>query len=385
MKKLAIITSHPIQYNAPLFKLLANRGNLQIKVFYTWSQAEHGFYDNEFGRQIKWNIPLLNGYNYQFIKNISVRPNSKHFFGIICPDLISKIEDWSPNAIMVYGWAFHAHFKVIRYFKNKMPVFFKGDSNLLDDNPGIKKIFRRLLLKYVYSFIDFAFYVGTNNKKYFINAGLSENQLIYLPYVIDVKLFESNDINNHEKKALKIRESLGIKDTDKVIAFIGKFIKKKNPVFLLKAVKQYNSRNKKQVKLLFVGSGRQEKKLIKLAEKDKNIFFLPFFNQKEMPTAYRIADIFVLPSKGPNETWGISVNEALACNRFVLLSNKVGSAVDFVKNNTNTEVFKSESFDSFLEKLNLFLKKDKFETTSNKNILTLDDISLLIEKKILEK
>lgn len=36
LKKLAIVTTHPIQYNAPLFALLASRNKITIKVFYTW-------------------------------------------------------------------------------------------------------------------------------------------------------------------------------------------------------------------------------------------------------------------------------------------------------------------------------------------------------------
>ena len=39
MNRLAIVSSHPIQYNAPLFKLLTERGNINIKVFYTWGKG----------------------------------------------------------------------------------------------------------------------------------------------------------------------------------------------------------------------------------------------------------------------------------------------------------------------------------------------------------
>ncbi|HTH31330.1 MAG TPA: hypothetical protein VL946_08255, partial [Lacibacter sp.] len=72
MKKLAIVTSHPIQYNAPLFRLLAERGKIDVKVFYTWGQTEQGFvYDPDFKRAFKWDIPLLEGYEKEFVENIS--------------------------------------------------------------------------------------------------------------------------------------------------------------------------------------------------------------------------------------------------------------------------------------------------------------------------
>jgi len=382
MKNLAVITTHPIQYNVPLFKTLAKRNNLELKVFYSWSQSQNGFFDSEFNKIINWDIPLLEGYNFEFIQNTSKKPNSKHFRGIICPDLIEKVKTWNPDAILVYGWAFHAHFKVIKYFKGRLPVFFRGDSTLLDEKFGIKKIFRRLLLKHVYSFVDFAFFVGTHNKDYFKKYGLTNKQLIYLPYTIDKEHFRDSKTNKYHERALKIRKQLGITQKDKLVAFIGKFIKKKNPVFLLKAIQKYNLLNKTKIKLLFIGSGKQEKILKKLSENDKNVFFMPFVNQKDIPVAYRIADIFALPSKGPQETWGVSVNEAMICERFVLVSNKVGSAVDLIKNNETGEIFESNNIPAFIEKLKILIKKEHFAIQTDENSFNLENAAETVEKLI---
>ena len=95
MKRLAVITTHPIQYNAPLFKLLADRGVLQIKVFYTWGgKVLTEKYDPGFGKTINWDIPLLEGYEYSFVKNISLEPGSYHFKGIINPSLNEEVKAW---------------------------------------------------------------------------------------------------------------------------------------------------------------------------------------------------------------------------------------------------------------------------------------------------
>ena len=63
-KKIAIISSHPIQYNAPFFALLAKEDAIDLKVFYTWGEScLDKKYDPDFGKVIKWDIPLLDGYN----------------------------------------------------------------------------------------------------------------------------------------------------------------------------------------------------------------------------------------------------------------------------------------------------------------------------------
>src|SRR5205085_10349086 len=99
MKRLAVITTHPIQYNAPLFRLIAARNKIELKVFYTWSQSAAGnIYDPGFGIEKKWDIPLLDGYEYSFVENISGKPGSHHFKGVVNPALVREIKEYDPSA-----------------------------------------------------------------------------------------------------------------------------------------------------------------------------------------------------------------------------------------------------------------------------------------------
>ena len=194
MKRLAIITSHPIQYNAPLFTLLAKRGNIGVKVFYTWGEAVlQKKYDPGFNKDIKWDIPLLEGYEYHFVKNIAANPGSHHFKGIDNPGLLQDIKEWDADAVLVYGWAFKSHLKAIRYFYKKIPVLFRGDSTLLGQKKNLKKLLRSVFLKWVYSHVDKALYVGTNNKNYFLQHGLQERQLVFVPHAVDNDRFSGNE------------------------------------------------------------------------------------------------------------------------------------------------------------------------------------------------
>src|SRR5437773_3281444 len=102
MKKLAVITTHPIQYNAPLFAMLAQRRNVALKVFYTWGKTVlRKKYDPGFNKEIEWDIPLLEGYDYEFLENVAREKGSHHFNGIINPGIIRKITEWQPDALLV--------------------------------------------------------------------------------------------------------------------------------------------------------------------------------------------------------------------------------------------------------------------------------------------
>ncbi|QDO93696.1 glycosyltransferase family 4 protein [Formosa sediminum] len=339
MKKLAIVTTHPIQYYAPWFKLMAERQNVQVKVFYTWSQAAKEVKDKTFGKTIKWDIPLLEGYTYEFIENISADPGTHHTNGIDCPSLNAKINDWKPDAVLIFGWYLKSHLKAMKFFKGKIPVWFRGDSTLLDDRPGIIQILRKYYLTYIYRFIDKAFYVGTQNKAYFKSVGLKDHQLILAPHAIDNARFNDSETKNYESEALIWRNELGYTPDDLVILFAGKFESKKQPDFLLKAVQKVNKTLEQPLKLLMVGHGPLEDDLKILSKNDSNIKFIPFQNQSKMPILYRLGNVFCLPSKGPGETWGLAVNEAMASSRPVIVSTKVGCASDVVKVGVNGYVF----------------------------------------------
>jgi glycosyltransferase involved in cell wall biosynthesis len=375
VKKLAIIITHPIQYYSPLFKLLCERNKIQIKVFYTWEQSKEKVFDAKFGREIKWDIPLLEGYDYTFVKNISKKPSSGTFKGVINPTLNFEIENWKADAILVFGWNHQSHFKAMRHFKGKIPVYFRGDSTLIDEVSGIKTILRRIWLKFVYRYVDTAFYAGTNNKQYYLKHGLHENQLKFTPHAIDNERFYDKQ-REYQNKASDRRKELEISENEIVLLFVGKFEKKKNPLLLIEAAKLLP-----EYKFLFVGNGELEEEMKQKAT--KNVFFLPFQNQSLMPVIYRIGEIYVLPSSH-NETWGLAVNEAMACGKPVLVSDKVGCAVDLVKPGENGYIFKLTNLEDLMQKITLFENNlEKFGEKSKEiiNDWSFEEIAKEIEKE----
>ncbi len=347
MKRLAIITTHPIQYYAPVFKLLTERKRIDIKVFYTWGISAQHKHDPGFGKTIDWDLPLLHGYNYEWLENTSNNPGSHNFKGIVNPGIIERINAFQPEAILVFGWAYSSHLKVLRHFKGKLPVWFRGDSTLLDERGGIKAVLRALFLKWVYQYIDHAFYVGENNKAYFKKYGLTEQQLTFAPHAIDNERFTISQVT----EVAKLKAKLGIKESDIVLLFSGKLEAKKAPGLLLDA---FMNLNKPSLHLIFVGDGDLASVLKTKALGRTNIHFLGFQNQQYMPVVYQTCDLFCLPSKGPDETWGLAVNEAMACGKAVLLSDKVGCAANLVEPGKNGNIFESQNVNALQQALEHF-------------------------------
>ena len=334
-KRIAIISTHPIQYNAPLFRLLAASDKVDIHVFYTWSQARKSVEDADFKQCIVWDIPLLEGYGYTFVKNISNYPK-QHFKGLNNPDLIPAIEHWGADAVWIFGWNFQSHFKVMRHFKGKLPVWFRGDSTLLNDKAGLKSLARNVALRWVYRYVDKAFYVGINNRCYFKKYGLKEPQLVFAPHAVENSRFGGKQA---EAASREWRKELGYTDDEIVMVYAGKFIDKKNLLSFVKQFKAYTvMRPDSKLRLLLIGNGAQEESL--RAMLDQKITILPFQNQSSMPVVYCVGNLFVLPSC--SETWGLGVNEAMASGRAVVVTDLVGCAADLVKDGINGYYFDLE-------------------------------------------
>ncbi len=321
--------------------------------------------DKTFGKTITWDIPLLTGYAYTFVENVSKKPGSHHFFGIDCPELITQIENYSPDAILVFGWNFKSHLKVLRFFKGRIPVWFRGDSTLLDESTGLKTVLRRVFLTWVYRHIDKALFVGEANKAYLLKHGLKEQQLIHAPHAIDNSRFIGNETHEYRDKAIEWRTELGYTSEDLVVLFVGKFEPKKQPDFLLDALILANKLRNHPLKLIFAGNGPMEDALRIKASKLEHVTFLPFQNQSVMPIVYRLGDVFCLPSQGPGETWGLAVNEAMASGKPVIVSDKVGCSYDVVVHKNTGYRFNHNSQEeliAILANLNKAELKDRGES-----------------------
>jgi glycosyltransferase involved in cell wall biosynthesis len=322
--RLAIICTHPIQYNVPVFRELACRDGLELRVFYGWRGATQSSYDQGFGRSIQWDIPLLEGYDHTFVENVATDPGTHHFHGIDLPDLKSQVLGWKPTSILVYGWSFKSHLRIMRDLKGRVPVLFRGDSTLLSESWGLRRTLRRRYLRWVYRHVDQAFYVGTHNREYFRRHGLHDDQLVFAPHAVDNTRFTSFD--PHE--SIKLRESLGVQEDQPLIAFSGKLDAVKAPELLLKAFQQLgNSRGH----LMYIGSGPLETQLKGVS--GPNVHYLGFQNQSRMPVMYGAADLLALPSR--SETWGLALNESMASGCAVLASDRVGAADDLIQPGIN--------------------------------------------------
>lgn len=335
MKKLAILSSHPIQYNAPMFAALSQSSDIDLRVFYCWEGTAGGL-DHEFNRAVTLDVPLLQGYAWEQVPNIAKDPGTHHFKGIDNPEMIGRITAWEPDAILVFGWAWRTNLAVMRHFHGRVPVLFRGDSTLISSQQAAwKKWLRRPLLTWVYRHIDLALSPGTNNRAYLRAMGVPDHRIVPMPHAIDIKRFSIDD-DCAQARARAARLALGIADDAVVFLFAGKFVYRKQVGVLIDAFGRLVEAGE-NVHLLLAGDGPDRTALMQQSSGMANVHFIGFRNQSEMPETYQMADVYVLPSLF--ETWGLGVNEALSSGCVAIASDMTGCAPDLLDGKQYGRVF----------------------------------------------
>ena len=194
MKKyrLAILDSHPIQYKAPLYHKLALHPKIDLTVYFCSNFGMKAIYDPWFNVKIKWDIPLLSGYKYKFLKNYSPKPSVHSFFGLINPGTIKELFKNKYDAIIVHGYfSFTNWLAFLGAWITKTPILFRGEMPLNQEFliPKWKQKIKKLILKLLFKIMSGFLAIGKENKKFYMYYGIPLRKIFFTPYCVENERF----------------------------------------------------------------------------------------------------------------------------------------------------------------------------------------------------
>lgn len=332
--RVAVVTTHPIQYQVPWLQKLSGQPGIDLKVYFAMipDAAEQG---REFGVAFDWDVPLLEGYQYQVLENRAREPSLTRFDGCDTPQIRGEIRRGRYDAVIVNGWVAKTCLQALAACRlSGTPCIVRGEVNGLPPRPAWKRLGHRLLFKQYRAFLA----IGSNNRRYYQENGVRQSRIYSTPYCVDNSRFESGArrwLDAEGRAGLCAR--FGLDPGRRTFMFSGKFVDKKRPGDIVEAVRRLDASDRDRLQVLMVGGGPLDAGL-EAASEGLPIHFAGFLNQGEITAAYAAADCLVLPSDH-GETWGLVVNEAMACGLPALVSDQVGSAIDLVSTGRTGEIF----------------------------------------------
>jgi len=332
--KLAYFVSHPIQYQAPLLRMLAQQPEIDLKVFFLSDLSVKSFKDKGFGTTIQWDVPLLDGYNHEFLPHLFDRSALSLWEPVVYGIRRAlKSADW--DAVCFSGYAHYALlWGIWSAVRLNIPYFFRAESNLICTSQGpIKDRFIRWLVKKASALL----WISSDNMEYYKFYGASKEQLFFTPYAVDNSFFQKRS-QKAKDRVPSLKKELGLNDDIPIILYASKFIKRKNPLLLLEAYASLSKSNNRHIPayLLYVGDGEErpelERRINELGLQDR-VKLVGFKNQTELPDYFALCDLFVLPSH--KEPFGLVINEVMNAGKTVISTNEVGASRDLVHEGLN--------------------------------------------------
>jgi glycosyltransferase involved in cell wall biosynthesis len=346
--RLLAVASHPVQYMAPIFRRMAKHPKLELHVAYCSMRGAEAVVDPEFGREVKWDVPLLDGYEWTHVPNKGA--GGETFWWMNNPGLKQMIHDGNFDAVACFTGYVRASFWIARRAakKTQAAFLFGTDATTLDarDGKAWKKWFKKVAWPVIFRMADQVIVPSTGTQELMRSLGIAGERITLTPYSVDNDWWMAQAAGVDRDAA---RRKLGLREGDCAILFCAKLQYWKRPMDLLRA---YAAARMENSRLLLAGEGPLRKELEAEAERlgiAAEVRFLGFTNQSALPALYKSVDLMVLSSI--YEPFAVVVNEAMCCGCPVMASNKVGAARDLVLPVAPEFVFPAGNVAALAEKL----------------------------------
>jgi glycosyltransferase involved in cell wall biosynthesis len=339
--RLAYLVSHPIQYQAPLLRRIAQEQDIDLSVFFGSDFSVRGYQDQGFGVDVKWDVPLLDGYRHEFLPKLRAGKNGSETMPL-SRGILSRLRghggEAAFDALWVHGYASaNSLHGMLAARTLGIPVLLRAESWLRDrGRSGLKLAIKRAAFAGLTMMVDGVLPIGTLNAEYWQHYFGDDVPQFPMPYAVDNDYFAARAREAQAGRA-ELQAELGLDPQRPVILFASKLQERKHCDHLIEAYGQLAGAPgvDPHPYLLIVGDGEQRAALERqaVATGFTSIRFCGFRNQSELPRFFDLATVFVLPSR--HEPWGLIVNEVMNAARPVVVSDDVGSGPDLIEDGVN--------------------------------------------------
>jgi glycosyltransferase involved in cell wall biosynthesis len=355
--KLGILVSHPIQYFVPVYRELAKTAGVDLRVLFRTRVGVDDYFDEGFGQIVKWDIPLLSGYHYDFLSSKTRIQGVE--WGIIGALFRNRLD-----VLVVHGYNNVTNLLAILIGKMLgTKILMRGDTRLQarHEYTGWKSLFKRAIFKLCNGFLA----IGELNRAYYAHFGAPAKRLFFAPFCVSTEQFALSPETRIRERTC-VRTALQVPADAGLVLFAGKLIKLKRADDLIRAFALLAD-DFPTIVLVIAGSGEERLDLERLAAdlRLERIRFVGFQNQSQLPALYAAADLFVLPSD--NESWGLVINEVMAAGLPVIVSSEVGSAPDLVSGKGTGIIFQCGDIEALSQSMRSILSSPDLRASMGAN------------------
>ena len=318
-RRVLVITELIAPYRIPVFNALAQERDVDLHVIFLsrtdFSTRQWRVYEEEirFSYEV---LPCwrrrLGKYNLLFNRGLS-----------------RALNEVMPEVVVCGGYNYLASWQALHWAKRHGVPFLLWSESTSNDRRRRRVAIEILKKKFVENCNGFVV-PGTAAHDYLITLGIADDRIFVAPNAVDLALFKAAEAGVEAMQA-ETRARLVL--PPRYFLFVGRLVQAKGVLDLLNAYEQLPAKLREEVGLVFAGDGPMRSELEARA---RNIYpgvvhFAGFVHRDDLPAYYTLAECLVLPTH--SDTWGLVVNEAMACGLPIICSRVAGCAADLVRDN----------------------------------------------------
>ena len=236
-----------------------------------------------------------------------------------------------PDAILCGGYNYAASWQALVWARTKNISFLLWSESHSHETRRVRHLVEFLKDEFLHRCTGFVV-PGRLALEYLVDHKIKEDVIFTAPNAVDNDLF-AGCAEEARKNASVRRQELNL--PDRYFLFAGRLVREKGVFELLSAYAKLNEQVRQQVGLVFAGDGacRQELEERAASISPGVVRFAGFAHREQLAKYYALAEMLILPTY--SDTWGLVVNEAMACGLPVVLSRAAGCSADLVRENWN--------------------------------------------------
>jgi len=319
--RLVILTEIISPYRIPLFNDLARHAEVDSHVIFLAENDPTLRQWQVYKKEIQFSYEVLPSWRKRF---------GKHNL-LLNRGLARALAASAPDVILCGGYNYVASWQSLGWARRrKIPFFLWSESNAQDLRRGhaVVEFLKSEFLRRCSGFVV----PGDAAREYLVHQKVQEDVIFTAPNAVDNDLFAAFAAVAR-KNAAAHRQDLVL--PERYFLFAGRLVREKGVFELLSAYAKLDESSRRQIGLVFAGDGASREQLEAQAASVSPgvIRFAGFAQREELAIYYALAAILVLPTYA--DTWGLVVNEAMACGLPVILSRAAGCASELVRENWN--------------------------------------------------
>jgi hypothetical protein len=249
LARLAVLITHPVQYNKPVFEALHARADLELLVVFGCDHGLRASLDPDFGVPFAWDSAPAEGFPHRFASHAPLAALSSWSSALpIALQAVALIRAFRPDAVLVFAYspAFISLATVLLRARGQRLLLRAEATDRALAHSRSRQWAKDQVLRLWYRMFRHVFPIGSDSNDHFARLGVPPQRRTPVRYAVDVEFFR-RQVEQWRPQRAQLRQSLAIAADALVLLWSGKITAVKHPGLVVEALEMLSAEQRQRI------------------------------------------------------------------------------------------------------------------------------------------